>query len=219
MFMDVNLPVHLPAAITVPVDALLNSGLKNTVFVDRGQGYFEPRQVETGWRLGDRVEVTQGLSPGEKIVVSGNFLIDSESRMKLAAAGMLGEVNQDPVCGRNLDETKARAAGHFKEIDGKTYYFCSPKCQQQFEMVPERYASREDQASEPQIAKQESEVSGVKGEAQPSQTPSCCPAATKARDPVCGMEIEAAKAKESGHQSDFSDKNVLFLPRLLQGSI
>jgi multidrug efflux pump subunit AcrA (membrane-fusion protein) len=43
--------------------------------------------LKTGWRLGDRVQVTEGLEPGERIVVSGNFLIDSESRMKLPARG------------------------------------------------------------------------------------------------------------------------------------
>lgn len=210
MFVDATLPIHMPPAITVPVDAILDSGFKKTVFVDRGQGYFEPRQVETGWRLGDRVEVTQGLSPGEKIVISGNFLIDSESRMKLAAAGMLGEVNQDPVCGRNLDETKARAAGHFKEIDGKTYYFCSSQCQKTFEMVPERYASQKGQASGLQSAKHGPENSDTRGEAKAPEKPNCCPAAPKARDPVCGMEIEAAKAKEAGHQSDVGDKTYYF---------
>ena len=79
MFVDVEFPLNLPETVTVPVDAILDSGLKKTVFVDRGNGYFEPRKVETGWRFGDRVEILKGLEPGEKIVISGNFLIDSES--------------------------------------------------------------------------------------------------------------------------------------------
>ena len=91
MFVDVEFPVTLPPALTVPSDAVLDSGLKKTVFVDRGNGFFEPRQVETGWRFGDRVEITKGLMAGEQIVISGNFLIDSESRMKMAAAGMYGK--------------------------------------------------------------------------------------------------------------------------------
>ena len=90
MFVDVEFPITLPPTINVPVDAVLDSGLKKTVFVERGEGYFEPRKVETGWRLGNRVEITKGLKPDEQIVVSGNFLIDSESRMKLAAANMCG---------------------------------------------------------------------------------------------------------------------------------
>ena len=64
--------------------------MKKTVFVDRGNGYLEPRQVETGARIGDRIEITKGLSSNERIVVSGNFLIDSESQLKSSAAGMAG---------------------------------------------------------------------------------------------------------------------------------
>ena len=108
MFVDVEFPITLPPAISVPVDAVLDSGLKKTVFIERGDGYFEPRQVETGWRLGDRVQVLNGLQPGEKIVVSGNFLIDSESRMKLAAAGMYGEVSQDPVSRTYVERRQSR---------------------------------------------------------------------------------------------------------------
>ncbi len=88
MFVDVEFSVTLPPALAVPADAVLDSGLRKIVFVDRGNGFFEPREVETGWRLGDRVEITKGLTEGDQIVVSGNFLIDSESRMKKAAAGM-----------------------------------------------------------------------------------------------------------------------------------
>jgi Cu(I)/Ag(I) efflux system membrane fusion protein len=59
----------------------MDSGLKKTVFVDKGEGRFERRTVQTGWRLGDRVQIVNGLEAGERIVVSGNFLVDSESRM------------------------------------------------------------------------------------------------------------------------------------------
>jgi Cu(I)/Ag(I) efflux system membrane fusion protein len=82
MFVDVEFPVDLPATLVVPADAIVDSGLRKTVFVDRGNGHFEPRLVETGWRSGDDVEVTKGLEPGESIVVSGTFFVDSESRMK-----------------------------------------------------------------------------------------------------------------------------------------
>ncbi|HMA53617.1 MAG TPA: efflux RND transporter periplasmic adaptor subunit [Acidobacteriota bacterium] len=90
MFVDVELPVAFPPTITVPVDSVLDSGLRRTVFVERGEGDFEPRQVETGWRFGDRVEIVKGLTPGERIVVSGTFFLDSESRMKAASAGPPG---------------------------------------------------------------------------------------------------------------------------------
>jgi Cu(I)/Ag(I) efflux system membrane fusion protein len=81
MFVDVEFPVTLPATLVVPADAIVDSGLRKTVFVDCGNGYFEPRLVETGWRFGDDVEVTKGLAPGERIVISGTFFVDSESRM------------------------------------------------------------------------------------------------------------------------------------------
>jgi membrane fusion protein, copper/silver efflux system len=82
MFVDVEFPVDLPPALVVPADAIVDSGLRKTVFVECGSGSFEPRLVETGRRIGDDVEVTRGLRPGERIVISGTFFVDSESRMK-----------------------------------------------------------------------------------------------------------------------------------------
>ena len=82
MFVDVEFPLDLPSALVVPADAIVDSGLRKTVFLDRGNGYFEPRAVETGWHIGDDVEVTKGLAPGDRIVISGTFFVDSESRMK-----------------------------------------------------------------------------------------------------------------------------------------
>jgi multidrug efflux pump subunit AcrA (membrane-fusion protein) len=87
MFVDVEMPVRLPAALTVPADAVIDSGRRKIVYVDRGNGLFEPRPVETGWQFGDVVAITKGLEAGERIVVSGNFLIDSESRMRLGPEG------------------------------------------------------------------------------------------------------------------------------------
>ncbi len=90
MFVDVDFRVRRTPQVTVPAEAVLDSGLKKTVFVDLGEGYLEPRQVETGDRMEDRVTIVKGLKAGERIVVSGNFLIDSESQLKSAAAGMSG---------------------------------------------------------------------------------------------------------------------------------
>jgi membrane fusion protein, copper/silver efflux system len=139
MFVDAELPMSLPAAITLPVDAIIETGLKKTVYVDLGDGYFEPRRVETGWRLGKRVEITGGLMPGEKVVVSGNFLIDSESRMRAVAAGIRGDESKDPVCGKFVGQEKARASGAFSQHEGQTYYFCSDQCKRDFELHPEYY--------------------------------------------------------------------------------
>jgi len=90
MFVDVDFNVPMPARMTIPAEAVLDTGLRQTVFVDRGNGYLEPRSVEIGDRIGDRIEVKKGLSLTDRIVVSGNFLIDSESQLKSSAAGMAG---------------------------------------------------------------------------------------------------------------------------------
>ncbi|MBI4905743.1 MAG: efflux RND transporter periplasmic adaptor subunit [Acidobacteria bacterium] len=82
MFVDVEFRTGAAARITVPVDAVLDAGDRKTVFVDRGNGMFEPRRVQTGERFGDRVVVLSGLQAGERIVTSGTFLLDSESQMK-----------------------------------------------------------------------------------------------------------------------------------------
>ncbi|MGA2327296.1 MAG: efflux RND transporter periplasmic adaptor subunit [Bryobacteraceae bacterium] len=84
MFVDVELAVAQPARLTVPAEAVLDSGLAKTVFVDRGNGIFEPREVATGERIGDRIQILSGLKAGERIVTSGNFLIGSESQLKAA---------------------------------------------------------------------------------------------------------------------------------------
>jgi Cu(I)/Ag(I) efflux system membrane fusion protein len=84
MFVDVEFPVNLAPALVVPADAIVDSGLRKTVFVECGDGNFVPRVVETGWRIGGDVQVTKGITAGERIVISGTFLVDSESRMKAA---------------------------------------------------------------------------------------------------------------------------------------
>ena len=84
MLVDVELPVTFSRTIVVPSSAVLDSGVKQTVFVERGEGLFSPRTIETGRRFDDRVEVVKGLEAGERIVVTGNFLVSSESRLQEA---------------------------------------------------------------------------------------------------------------------------------------
>lgn len=97
MFVDVEFLVRVPESISVPVGAVIDSGKRKTVYVVKEEGIFEPRAVVTGWQLNDRVEIVEGLQPGEKIVISSNFLIDSESRMKLAAERLTKDTPQQPV--------------------------------------------------------------------------------------------------------------------------
>jgi membrane fusion protein, copper/silver efflux system len=196
MFVDVEFPINMPPTVNVPVDAIIDSGLKQTIFVDRGNGYFEPRRVKTGWRLGERAEIVDGLEPGERIVASGNFLIDSESRMRLAAAGMFGEVTKDPVCGLNVDESKATAAGFQNTYKTHTYYFCSAGCKEHFEKNPERYATRPGG-----VQKTASGAAGDQG--QDSQ-------AVETKDPVCGHDVDETRAQAAGLSSIFKGKTYYF---------
>ena len=82
MFVSVGFKTAQTARLSVPAEAVLDSGDRKTVFVDKGNGVLEPRQVETGERFAGRVEILSGLREGERIVTSGNFLIDSESQMR-----------------------------------------------------------------------------------------------------------------------------------------
>jgi len=134
MFVDVELPVRQPSMLAIPNEAVLDSGLKKTVFIEKGNGVFEPREVTTGRSFGTRVEILSGLKVGEKIAISGTFLLDSESRMRTAAAGITGPATPDPVCGMYVDEARAKAKGLIIEREGKTLYFCSLECQQKAPM-------------------------------------------------------------------------------------
>jgi RND family efflux transporter MFP subunit len=88
MYVTVEFGIAGAKELVVPADAVLDTGDRQTVFVDLGNGYLEPRQVVVGERHGDRVAITRGLSAGERVVSSGTFLIDSESQLKAAAGGM-----------------------------------------------------------------------------------------------------------------------------------
>ena len=85
MYVDVELPVGGAAGLTVPQDAVIDSGNEQRVFVESSAGVFEPRSVQIGWRAGDRVQITHGLAEGERVVVEGTFLVDSESRLRSSA--------------------------------------------------------------------------------------------------------------------------------------
>jgi YHS domain-containing protein len=169
MFVDVEFPMTLPPAIVVPADAVVDSGLKKTVYVAKGDGVFEPRKVETGWRAGDQVEIVKGLMVGEKIVISGTFLIDSESRMKAAAAGIYGETSEDPVCGMEVDQSKAKAVGRTVEYKGQPYYFCSDDCKERFAKEPTKYAWKVNSGATTPAGKRLSEVQWKGGKARETE--------------------------------------------------
>jgi RND family efflux transporter MFP subunit len=160
MYVNVELPMRASSGLTVPLDALIDSGREQRVFVESQRGVFEPRQVQAGRRFGDRVEILRGLAEGERVVSAGTFLVDSESRLKStpqtpskqqpqekttpsataesALAVQAGRV-KDPACGMKIDAAKAASAGNILVRDGTTYYFCSERCKQNFHDQPEHY--------------------------------------------------------------------------------
>lgn len=84
MYADVEIKVDLGGNLVIPESAVLDSGTRKIVFIDRGDGYFEPREVKLGQGSDDLVIVLDGIKEGEKVIKSGNFLIDSESKLKSA---------------------------------------------------------------------------------------------------------------------------------------
>ncbi len=68
-------------AVLLPREAVLDRGVHQIVFIDAGKGYLEPREVTTGARSREQIEILRGVRTGERVVVSGQFLIDSESRL------------------------------------------------------------------------------------------------------------------------------------------
>ena len=85
MFVNVEMPVTIPPGLSVPTDAIVDTGLAKQVFVQTSPGHFEKREVEIGWRVDGRVQIVKGLKEGEMVVSAGTFLVDSESRLQAAA--------------------------------------------------------------------------------------------------------------------------------------
>jgi RND family efflux transporter MFP subunit len=84
MYANVELKADYGTQTIVPAEAVLDSGTRQIVFLAKPDGHFEPREIRVGPRLDDRYIVLSGLKPGETIVTSGNFLVDSESQLQAA---------------------------------------------------------------------------------------------------------------------------------------
>lgn len=82
MYTNVEIRINMGKKLVIPDSAVIDTGTEQVVYVDRGDGTFEPRQVEIGLRADGNVEVLRGLKAGEKVSSSANFLIDSEAQLK-----------------------------------------------------------------------------------------------------------------------------------------
>ena len=82
MFAAMEIRIDLGEKLAVPDDAVIDTGTRKIVYVDRGEGLFEPREVLTGIKSSGLTELTQGVKVGEKVAIAANFLIDSEAQLK-----------------------------------------------------------------------------------------------------------------------------------------
>ncbi len=99
MYGTVELRVPLGERLVVPRTAVLDSGRRQVVFADGGDGRLVPREVRLGGRFDDAVEVLDGVAAGERVVTSANFLVDSESKLQAAESmmGMMGALGMGHV--------------------------------------------------------------------------------------------------------------------------
>jgi Cu(I)/Ag(I) efflux system membrane fusion protein len=90
MYANVEVKVRLGQKLAIPDGAIIDTGLRQLAIVDKGNGYFEPREVKVGSKVDGYYDVIKGLEAGERVVSSANFLIDSESKLKEAVGSMAG---------------------------------------------------------------------------------------------------------------------------------
>lgn len=87
-YVNVSIMAPLGKHLTVPVDALMDTGRETYVFISKGEGRFEPRAVAPIRETEDYIALASGVKEGESVVVGGNFMLDSESRLKAVIKGM-----------------------------------------------------------------------------------------------------------------------------------
>jgi Cu(I)/Ag(I) efflux system membrane fusion protein len=93
---ELTAAVGAPDALTVPNSAVIDSGTRQVVLVERGEGRFEPRPVRLGARADGYVEVLEGVQEGERVVVTANFLIDAESNLQAALRAFTAPAEAPP---------------------------------------------------------------------------------------------------------------------------
>ncbi len=177
MFVDVEFNSAAPVGISVPAEAVLDSGMHKIVYVETSDNVFEPRTVEVGAAFGNRIAVKKGLNEGDRVVTAGNFMIDSESRMKApvprteqkavpqsAMAPVDSSVQPNTAMKMEATAMKQSAsesvtdpacgmplsasdAKYSASYHGHKFVFCSEKCKKKFEGDPDKYAGKNGQSS------------------------------------------------------------------------
>jgi Cu(I)/Ag(I) efflux system membrane fusion protein len=119
MFAQVEVAVPSKGAVvTVPVSAVIDSGTRQIVLVQKAEGRYEPREVRLGARSDTDVEVLQGVKEGEPVVVAANFLIDAESNLMAAIGGFSGAPPAAPVKAEMVSGAGATAKGAGHQAEG-----------------------------------------------------------------------------------------------------
>lgn len=103
MYANVEIEVDGGKKLAIPDEAVLDSGIRKIVFIDKGEGRYAPAEITVGGKFDGYYEVLSGLSPGERIISSASFLLDSESRLKEAMGAMAG------MPGMDMGETQKKA--------------------------------------------------------------------------------------------------------------
>lgn len=116
MYVNVVLGVPLGTQLVIPASGVLQSGSRQIAFVDHGNGYLEPREIETGSHIGDNFVVLKGLRAGERVVSSANFLIDSEAQLQAA----IGQFAPPPPGAGGAGGTAAMPMAQAANIDFTT---------------------------------------------------------------------------------------------------
>jgi Cu(I)/Ag(I) efflux system membrane fusion protein len=106
MYANAEIEINAGRKLAVPDEAVLDSGLRKVVFLDKGEGRFEPAEVKVGNKFDGYYEILAGLSPGERILASASFLLDSESRLKEAMGAMAGMAGMPGMEGMKGMESK-----------------------------------------------------------------------------------------------------------------
>lgn len=120
MFAQVELPVSAKGSVvTVPVSAVIDSGTRQIVLVQKGEGRFEPREVKLGARSDANIEILDGVKDGEQVVIAANFLIDAESNLKAAVGGFGHSAHgAAPKAGAESEKTAPAAKGSSHQAEG-----------------------------------------------------------------------------------------------------
>ena len=104
MFVNAIIRIPLAKGIILPVTAVIDTGKRQVVWVEASPGMFEPRDVQVGERVEDKLQILSGIKPGDKVAVSGGYLIDSESQLK-------GGGGHENMPGMKMDDKKPATQG------------------------------------------------------------------------------------------------------------